>query len=227
MRSGFFITSTSTEIGKTIVSRAISRALFNRGFQVAAIKPIETGCNPFPLDAIALGRSCGRPELASIAGLYRSNLPLSPYSASIISSSSPPDIPSLSSTLIELFPLFDAVIIESAGGLLSPIDSKFTMADFALQLGLPLLAVVRDSLGVISQTLTLFESAFSRNLTISGLVLVRHEPGDTNVSPGSNFSVLSDRISCPVFPFPYCLDNDDHLSSAAESSGLLSLFPFA
>lgn len=223
MLRGVFVTSTSTEIGKTFVSRGISLALFKRGIRVASIKPIETGCDPYPFDALSLSRACRMPHLAYANGLYRSNLPLSPYSASLISSSAPPDIFFLCSRIFSLSLDSSFVLIESAGGLLSPVDRHRTMADFASILSFPLLVVVRDCLGVISQTLSLFESAFSRNLSVFAVVLVRHEPGDFDRSIGSNFFVLSERLSPPVFSFPFCSDDDDSLSSAAESCGLIDV----
>lgn len=224
MLRGLFVTSTGTEIGKTFVTRGLSFALSKRGFSVSAIKPIETGCDPYPFDSLSLARACGNSELAYARGLYRSNLPLSPFSASLISSSSPPDIFYLSSRISSLSSRSDFLIVESAGGLLSPLDRFLTMADFASLLSLPLLVVVIDRLGVISHTLTLIESSSLRHLSIFALVMVRHEPGDFDFSIGSNFSVLSDLISFPVLPFPYSSDDDEHLSLAAESSGLVDLF---
>jgi dethiobiotin synthase len=224
MPRGLFVTSTGTEIGKTFVSRGLSLALTKRGLSVSAIKPIETGCDPYPSDALSLARACGNFDLAYARGLYRSNLHLSPYSASLISSLSPPDIFFLCSLVFRLSLDSDFLIVESAGGLLSPLGRYQTMADFASLLSLPLLAVVRDCLGVISQTLSLFESSALRQLPISALVLVRHEPGDFDLSIGSNFSILSERLSCPVFAFPFCFDDDNLLSSASESCGLVDLF---
>lgn len=224
MSRGIFVTSTGTEIGKTYVSRGLSRALVKRGYRVSSLKPIETGFNPLSSDALSLSRSCGRPDLAHSCGFYRSHIPLSPYSASILSFSPPPDIDYLSSRISFLSRGSDFLIVESAGGLLSPIDNRLTMADFARLLDLPLLVVVRDCLGVISQTLSLFESALLRDLSLFALVLVQHESIEQNLGPGSNFSILSERSFCPVFSFPFCEDNDDQLSLAAETSGLFTLF---
>lgn len=224
MPHGLFVTSTSTEIGKTFVSRGLSLALSKRGFSVSAIKPIETGCDPYPLDALSLARSCGNLDLAYARGLYRSNLPLSPFSSSLISSSAPPDIFYLSSRISFLSAHSDFLIVESAGGLLSPLDRFRTMADFASLLSLPLLVVILDRLGVISQTLSLFESSSFRHLSIFAAVMVRHEPGEFDLSVGSNYSILSQFLSCPILPFPFCRDDDDLLSLAAESSGLVDLY---
>ena len=61
MTRGIFVTGSGTEVVKTWFSRALCTALRRRGLDVAALKPLETGCNPDPLDATALARSCGKP----------------------------------------------------------------------------------------------------------------------------------------------------------------------
>ena len=40
---GIYLTGTDTEVGKTIVTRAIVRALVRRGIDVVALKPVESG----------------------------------------------------------------------------------------------------------------------------------------------------------------------------------------
>jgi dethiobiotin synthetase len=64
-----FISGTGTGVGKTWVTRGLARALVRDGVDAVAIKPIETGCDPAPADAVALARACRRPELASAPGL--------------------------------------------------------------------------------------------------------------------------------------------------------------
>jgi dethiobiotin synthetase len=45
---GFFVTGTTTEIGKTVVSAALARTLANDGKRVAVFKPALTGMDEFP-----------------------------------------------------------------------------------------------------------------------------------------------------------------------------------
>ena len=76
---GAFITATGTGVGKTWLASALATACVQRGKRVAAIKPIETGVNPDPVDALALARACGNESLANAPGLYRAKEPLAPY----------------------------------------------------------------------------------------------------------------------------------------------------
>src|SRR5690606_7338606 len=78
-----FISGTGTGVGKTWVTRGLARALVRDGVNAIAIKPIETGCQPEPADAVAIARACGRPELAHAPGLYRARRPLAPWAATL------------------------------------------------------------------------------------------------------------------------------------------------
>jgi len=222
---GLFITSTGTGMGKTFVTRGIARALVKRGIEVAAIKPIETGCEDVPQDAVAIARACGNPALGSADGLYRARPALSPHAASLVTGLPGPDIEKLAARVRELSEKAQIVLVEGAGGLLVPLDRQRTVADLASALGLPLLVVTQDVLGVISHSLTLFESAASRALPMAGLVLTGHPPGGDGAARGSNLQVLGELLPVPVLGLGHCADDDESLAGAAEGAGLLDLVP--
>ena len=57
---GLFVTGTDTGVGKTVVACGLVRAFADRGIDVAAMKPIETGVEAAgPLDALALQTAAG------------------------------------------------------------------------------------------------------------------------------------------------------------------------
>jgi dethiobiotin synthetase len=176
-----------------------------------------------PLDALAVATACGQPDLGRAEGLYRAGPALSPYAASLVTDTPPADIGALTARIQELSDQYDVVLVEGAGGLLVPIDRHRTVADLAASLGLALLVVTRDQLGVISHTLTLFESATARGLRIAGLVLVSHEPDESSYGPGSNLQVLAELVSVPVLGLGFCEDDDDRLARAVQEAGLLGL----
>jgi dethiobiotin synthetase len=221
---GLFVTATGTGVGKTFVTRGLARALLRRGNPVYAIKPLETGCTPDPLDAVALARACGRPELARAPGLYRVAPPLSPYAATL-AGCRPSPTPAELATSVRALAASDAVVlVEGAGGLLVPLDAHRTMADLAAALALPLLLVANDALGVLSFTFTAVESAHARELPIAGVVLTRTAPASPDDSTQHNATILAERLApVPVLRFPHCTDDDDALADAAEQAGLLTL----
>lgn len=226
-----FVTATATSVGKTVTSRALTIALRlysgPRPLQIAALKPIETGSTPDPLDAIALASAAARPPLARAPGLYRARLPLAPYAATLAGEAPPPPITELAATCRALATGSDFTLIEGAGGLLAPIDAEHTIADLAVALAIPILLVAPDQLGVISSVLTAHESAAARGLRVLGLILIQQTGLTDDPSPASNHSILQQRISAPVLRFPHlqgsALHDETALVYAARSSGLLDL----
>src|SRR5699024_3213720 len=95
----YFVTGTGTEVGKTVVTRALTLALTRRGESIAALKPIEPDCNPTPVDAAALAQASGEPQLASAAGFYRAKRPVAPYTATLAGEESPPSVEALAESI--------------------------------------------------------------------------------------------------------------------------------
>jgi len=222
MTETLFVSGTGTGVGKTFVTRGLARALAGRGTSVAALKPIETGCDPDPMDAIALARASGRPELAQAPGLYRAAPPVAPYAATLAGADSPPSPQELADAVTRAARDAQAVLVEGAGGLLVPIDSQHDMTHLVRALDASVLLVAADGLGVLSHVLTAFEAASYRGLEIRGLVLASFGPRDRSVV--SNLEILRSRLPCPVFALPACADDDDALAAAVQQAGLLAAF---
>ena len=88
------------------------------------------------------------------------------------------------------------VLIEGAGGLYSPIAEAALNVDLAVELQLPLLIVIRDELGAISQALLTLEAAKKNKLTVACVVL--------NVIKSNNLSnkeALTAYTETPVISF--------------------------
>lgn len=227
---GWFVTATGTGVGKTFVSRGIAAAWSEAGARVAALKPMETGV-PFepgeaPTDAALLARAAHRAELEHATGFYRAALPASPYAVSLSTSSAPPDLEELARAIAAAAEGADRMLVEGAGGLLVPIDRNLTMADLARLLGLPLLLIAPNALGVLSHALTAIESANLRNLPIAALVLTELAPLSDTTDPSRpyNAAILAERLPFPVLSFPYCASpSEAALARAARQSGLLDL----
>jgi dethiobiotin synthetase len=220
---GLFISGASTGVGKTFVTRALAASLKAQGRRVAAIKPVETGIKDEEnTDAAALARACGRPEVAHDPGFYRGKLAVSPYAATMEGEPAPPPIRTLVDAVHRASRGSELTLVEGAGGLLVPLDRHVTMAELAAALGLPVLLVAPNSLGVLSTVLCAAESARERSLEIRAVVLVDGEGPDVDPSVHTNARILDERLGTPVFEFPRTLDSDDALANAAISSGLLA-----
>jgi dethiobiotin synthetase len=95
----------------------------------------------------------------------------------------------------------DFVLVEGAGGLMSPLGDDEYVADLAHDLGYPLVVVAANRLGVINQTLQtlITAAAYGDGLTVAGVVLCdAHSPAADDLSLASNLSELRARCMPPI-----------------------------
>lgn len=156
------VLGTGTGVGKTHVAAALGQALTaaNPGATVTALKPVETGIQPWNgspcpgSDAAKLESvSCGarRPH-----PLYAFREPISPHLAArhaAVRISLPSLVRWVHGDQYTLHATTrhaaSWVLVETAGGALSPLTAKVTNADFARMLGPAIWVLVApDSLGV-------------------------------------------------------------------------------
>lgn len=204
------VSGTGTGVGKTWLVRGLARALARSGADVVALKPIETGCDPAPRDAIAIAAACGRPELAGAPGFYRARAALAPYAATL---EGEPAV-DLAAIVQRIEALSAAItLVEGAGGVLVPLDEARDVLDLARAIGASIVLVGRDELGVLSHTLTAALAVRSRGLALAGVVLT--EPPAPDPSARTNAAILGARLGCPVLGMPHARDDDDALADAA------------
>jgi dethiobiotin synthetase len=91
----------------------------------------------------------------------------------------------------------DVLLVEGAGGLLSPVSEGLLNADLAAMFGLPLVIVAANRLGVINHTLLTIQVAEQHRgkLKILGIFL-NQMPGNSDTSQQSNFIQIANRVSC-------------------------------
>jgi len=92
----------------------------------------------------------------------------------------------------------EVLIVEGAGGLLSPISDSDTVADLAVDLGFPLILVARLGLGTINHTLLTLEVAEKRGLNVAGIVLNESSPDSSDLSRSTNVSDLKQWTEVPI-----------------------------
>jgi dethiobiotin synthetase len=222
---GTFITATGTGVGKTWLATALASACIQRGKRVAAIKPIETGVDPEPLDALALARACNDEALANADGLYRAKEPLAPYAIEKRGGPKVGSLRAMTKRIRELAADADYTIVEGAGGVLVPLDREHTIADLAALLDLQTVLVARNALGVLSYTLTAVEALQKRNVSVRAIVL-NHVERDRreDLSRASNAEVLSDYLPrIPILRAPRVKAPDDMIETALQLSKLLKI----
>jgi len=170
---GVFVTGSNTGVGKTTVAVEIVRHL-SLARDVKVRKPVETNCeisgqNYMPKDAIALSAACQQKEPLEKVCPYCFELEASAEMASAESGKKLTLEDLVLACRCETNESF--VVIEGAGGLYSPISEASLNVDLAIKLQLPLLIVIRDELGAISQALLTLEAAKNNNLKVACVVL--------------------------------------------------------
>lgn len=199
---GIFITGTNTEVGKTYAGAIIARCLARRGYRVGVYKPAASGCirqgeTLVSEDALALWQAAGQPSDLEFVCPQRFEAAIAPHLAAHQAGTAI-DTDLLRSGLDHWLDCSDVVLIEGAGGLMSPISDEDFVADLAYDFEFPVVVVSPNVLGVINQTLqTLITAAtFRDGLDVVGVVLNDLHPGRGDQSITSNRSEL-ERLCVP------------------------------
>ena len=214
---GIFVTGTDTGVGKTIVAAGLLRLARRRGLTPIPFKPVETGCDPDPLDARRLWRAAAPPVPAADVCMHALPLPAAPALAAA-SAGLQLDLVALADRAYALGRHGNFLLVEGAGGLLVPYAARETAADLAARIGLPLLVVGRTALGTINHvSLTLAEAA-RRRLRVAGYILNRTLPDagpheDGNADMIAAVTGVRPLAEIPHLP-PDVRDDDDRLADA-------------
>jgi dethiobiotin synthetase len=194
---GCFVSGTDTGVGKTLVGRALVRALRARGVDVGVLKPIETGVGDAgPLDAIALREAAGVSDSVDEVCPQQFALPAAPTVAAA-EEGRRVDLDAVERAFARIAARHEFVVAEGAGGLLVPAAAGVTMADLAARLELPLIVVARAALGTINHTLLTLEAAAARGLDVLGVV-ISHADGALSPADHANLGALYDALGARV-----------------------------
>ena len=201
---GLFVTATNTEVGKTYVTTLIVKSLVAQGVRVGVYKPSASDCvsdgrQLISEDAVALWEAAGRPLNLDAVCPQRFRAPLAPHLAAK-SEGRQLDTDLLRSGLSVWADECEIVIVEGAGGLMSPIADDEYVADVAYDFGYPLIVVAPNMLGVINQTLQtlITASCFREGLDVAGVVLNDSQVFEGDVSVESNQQEIAYRSKAPV-----------------------------
>lgn len=199
---GLFITATDTGVGKTYFAALLCEHLRSLGVRVGAYKPVASGCQIAPTgevvseDGQLLWSAAGKPLAPADVCPQRFVAPLAPHLAAAAEGRRVD--PALLRRGVERWRgVCDLLVVEGAGGLLSPLSETDSNADLARDLGLPLVVVAPNRLGVLNATLLTLLAAETLGLSVAGVVL---NDGDwpPDASAASNPSELERLSESPL-----------------------------
>lgn len=158
MQKGIFVSGIGTEIGKTVISAIISRAL-----RADYWKPVQAG------DLAWTDSMKVKAWTAGEAGVFHQetfslNTPASPHFAAA------EDGITIQLNDFKLPTTDNFLVVEGAGGLLVPLNHSDTIADLIKHLDLAVVLVSRHYLGSINHTLLSIDYLKQRKIPIAGIV---------------------------------------------------------
>jgi dethiobiotin synthetase len=165
--SGYFVTGTDTNVGKTILSALLVAALDARYW-----KPVQTGVvEGTDRESVRKWAEISEDRLAEEQ--YRFDPPVSPHLASRLAGIQI----HLEDFELPAAPLGTRWIVEGAGGAMVPLNERDLMRDLMQRIGFPVLIAARTALGTINHTLLTLAVLRELRLPICGVVLI----GDENI----------------------------------------------
>ena len=206
---GLFITGTDTGVGKTHITCLIARQLIATGVETAAYKPVCSGGiekNPAKSHGLNDVEWDDIIRLSEATGGKWSDETICPQR--FVAPVAPPVAARMEGRTVDFHLLVDGsrrfsgaevLLVEGAGGWLSPLTEAASVADLAQELKLPVLIVARAGLGTINHTLLTIESIRARGLPIAGVVLNEVIPAGDDISCDTNGDEIQARGGVPVF----------------------------
>ncbi len=178
LTSGFFITGTDTDVGKTYATGCIAHTLIEQGKQIIPRKPIASGCIPQPdgsllcHDAEFLKTASQSKESLETICPYQFEPAVSPQTAlEMAGQYLSTEVLAASCQLPAAPQKNDIYLIEGAGGFYSPLCSDGLNKDLAQQLQLPVILVVKSQLGCLNHALLTLDAIDNAGLETHSIIL--------------------------------------------------------
>jgi dethiobiotin synthetase len=197
---GVFVTGTDTGIGKTRVAVGLTAALAARGLRAAGLKPVAAGCESTPeglrsADAVALRAASSLKLAYGMVNPYAFEPPIAPHIAAREAGVTI-DRAGLVGLVRTVGAQADRVVIEGVGGFKVPLGEGWTTADFAADLGLPVLLVVGLRLGCLNHAALTRDAIRATGLPFAGWIGCAVDPGFARAD--ANVAALGELLGGPA-----------------------------
>lgn len=199
--SGYFITGSDTDVGKTYITCELVRQLNQFHLPLEVRKPAESGCElnesgkMMPADGLKLQSANSHAETIDRITKFKFRAALAPHRAA-----------RLEGHHLLLNDLLDActrdncnstLIVEGAGGFYSPLAEDGLNADLASLLQLPVIIVINDKIGAVNQALLTVQAVENRGLSIAAIIL--NEVSQIKTPEMNNQDDLQMHCEYPIF----------------------------
>ena len=180
MNRSIAILGIHTGIGKTIASAVLAEAMAADYW-----KPVQAGMEERDMQTVTQLLTDGHNRVHEEA--VKLSQPMSPHAAAAI------DGVDIDYTKFAWPKTNKTLLVETAGGILSPMSATTTMADFVSHYNLTALLVVQNYLGSINHTLLSIEVLKNRGIKLLGLVINGHayESSETFIEQYSQVPIIA------------------------------------
>jgi dethiobiotin synthetase len=196
MKRTLFITGTDTGVGKTVLTMLLVKFLRARGVNAAALKPI---CSGNRADARKIFAATGGEISLDEINPWHFRAPVAPALAARNENKRV----KLSQVLARARAAqkqFDVLLVEGAGGLLSPLGENFNSRDLILALRAIPIIVAQNKLGAVNHVL-LTLAALPENLRAKARVVLMSPP-KPDASAKTNVKLLAELSTAKIFSLP-------------------------
>jgi dethiobiotin synthetase len=193
-----FVSGTDTSVGKTAVTALLLAHAQAEGINVRALKPISTGDGGDEALLSSLQKSSLR------INFFNFPEPIAPWTAARIHGEAI-RLESVLPPILEHRASCELLLIEGAGGLLTPLGEGFTAVELISELDAEVIVVAANRLGVLNHTLLTVEALRHRGVKAMRVALV--ELAGADLSRKSNFADLTELLApVLVVPIPFLED---------------------
>ncbi|WP_159566365.1 dethiobiotin synthase [Budvicia diplopodorum] len=213
MQNRFFVTGTCTEVGKTVVSRALLQSLIKQGKRAIGYKPIAIVASHHTDDGSRNRDATILQASSSVNVPYKDINPIVIKDhAALTYSEHPLDYSHLSSGLHKLQAQSDCVVVEGIGGWRFLLNGMRPISEWVIEEQIPVILVVGIQHGCINHAILTAEAIAHDGLNIAGWVANRINPGLSYYA--ETISALKQNIRAPLLgELPYiCRPEERDLS---------------
>jgi dethiobiotin synthetase len=197
MKQTLFITGTDTGVGKTVLTALLTRFLRERGVHAAALKPV---CSGTRADTRALQAAMNATLTLDEINPWHFRAPIAP----LLAARKENQRVKLSQVLAHARAMqkrFEVLLIEGAGGLLSPLGKKFNSRDLILTLRAIPIIVAQNKLGAVNHILLTLEALPEKFRLKAKVVLM--SPSKPDAATKSNAKLLAEFTKAKIFSLPW------------------------
>ena len=170
-----FITGTDTDVGKTVISAGMSRAISDQGINIGVMKPfaaaeLQSSSEFQSEDTEILAKAARVSDPEELLNPQFFPIPASPYTASKTLDMKV-DLEKVLEKFEELKKSHDMMLVEGMGGIMTPILEDYFVADLIRDMRLETIIVIRSKIGTVNHTLLTNKICDDYKIPVKGIII--------------------------------------------------------